>query len=76
MLLRIDPDATVAVSAHYTCPFHQANPDITSYAGCTCSSSWGTRPATEEERRANRERRLDRERRLREWYSGGFFGNL
>ena len=70
MLIVHDPDAYVATSTHYTCPFHEKNPDIVSYAGCSCSSSWGARPATEQERRANRERRLDRERRLREWFNG------
>lgn len=69
MLIVYDPDAHVAVSTHYACPFHQRNPDIVSYAGCSCSSSWGTRPATADERRANREQRLDREKRLRERYA-------
>lgn len=67
MLIMHDPDDYVATSTRYTCPFHQANPDIASYAGCTCSASWGTRLATPEERKQNRERRLDQQRRLREW---------
>lgn len=70
MLIVHDPDAYVATTTHDICSFHKKNPDIVSYAGCTCSSSWGTRPATEEERRANRERRLDQERRLRKWHEG------
>lgn len=67
MLIVHNPDDYVATSTHYTCPFHKQNPDIANYAGCGCVSSWGTRPATAEERTENRKRRLDRERRLREW---------
>jgi hypothetical protein len=64
-----NPDDYVATSSYYACPFHRQNPDIASYAGCTCSASWGTRPATDEERAENRRRRLDRERRLAQWYN-------
>lgn len=67
MLIVHDPDARVATNTRHTCPFHQANPDISSFAGCTCVVSYGSRPVTPEERRVNREQRLDRERRLSEW---------
>lgn len=67
MLIQYDPDAYVATSSYEPCPFHKANPDIRDYPGCTCTASWGQRPATPEEYRKNREARLDRERRKAEW---------
>ena len=68
MLIGYDPDAFVATSARTICPFHQQNPDIAAFAGCSCSLSLGSRPATPEEYQENRQRRLDQEKRLAEWY--------
>lgn len=67
MLITYDPDRYVAISEHRTCPFHQANPDIPYWPGCSCMSSWSQREATPEEYAENRRRRLDREQRFTEW---------
>jgi hypothetical protein len=61
MLIVIDEDRKVAEVSHTTCSFHQRNPGA-SYAGCTCSSSYGLRTATPEEYKDNRRRRLTRRR--------------
>lgn len=65
-----DPDATVPVSEHRTCLFHQNNPGkFTPF--CSCSSSYGSRPATPEEYRERRRKRLsERAEELRSELAG------
>ena len=58
MLIQHDPDEFKTVITGRTCSFHQSNPGKP-YAGCTCSSSYGSvRRPLEEVRaiRAARER--------------------
>ena len=62
MIIPYNPDDYVAESSKTTCPFHKKYPEFT-YAGCSCSSSYGQRRATPEERKENKKRRLEKERR-------------
>jgi hypothetical protein len=34
---------------HYICPYHQAYPETTNYAGCTCGSNYSQIPLTDDE---------------------------
>lgn len=56
MIIHHDPDEWVSVSDSHACDFHVANPGV-SYAGCTCSSSYGQRRATPEEYAAAKAKR-------------------
>ncbi len=60
MIHHIDPDASVPEVKQETCPYHQKSPGSV-YAGCTCSMSFGSRPATPEERAVLKRNRLLRE---------------
>jgi hypothetical protein len=67
-----DPDDYVSFFDQHTCRFHEIAPGEP-YAGCTCSTDWGQRKATPEEREANRKSRLEREeRRARTYRAVGF----
>jgi len=55
MILYHDTIDMVPHHEHTTCPFHQRHPGKL-FAGCTCSSTFGYRKATPEERRKNLER--------------------
>lgn len=48
MLIYHDPDSHETIVHRHTCPFHQVEPGKT-FAGCTCSTSIGSRlrPAAE-----------------------------
>jgi len=62
-----NPDDYVSVSTHLPCAFHIKYPDLT-FAGCTCTSSFGLRKATPEEKIENEKRRTALERRQAEAY--------
>lgn len=57
MLTVVDPDRYVSVAESHTCPFHRREPG-TSFAGCTCRHSFGSRLASPEEYLRNRRNRL------------------
>lgn len=44
MLITHDTTRSVQVT-HRTCPHHRSNPHDTSFAGCTCSSSYVSGPS-------------------------------
>jgi hypothetical protein len=46
MIIHHDPREWEAVVEHRTCEYHKKNPGHRSYAGCTCSSSYGMRRRT------------------------------
>lgn len=48
MLIYHDPDEHETVITRHICPLHKANPGKT-YAGCTCSSSIGSRRRSPDE---------------------------
>lgn len=48
LIIPHDPDLYEAYSEHRTCSFHQRNPGKP-YAGCTCMSSFGSRPRKAED---------------------------
>lgn len=64
MLIIHDPDEWVTEHSHRTCEHHKREPWDTGWPGCTCSSSFGQRRATPEEREENiRRRKAEEERR-------------
>lgn len=41
MILNNDPDGFVGeATEQHICSFHQRNPDIADYPGCSCSGGW------------------------------------
>ena len=65
MLIPYDPDGTVTEVKRRVCEHHQRMPWDTTWAGCTCSSSYSTRQATAEERAANIKARQEEQERRR-----------
>ena len=61
MLINTDKDGKMPVMEKHTCNYHKLNP-MTPYPGCTCSTAYGTRAATPEERADNKRRRLEAEK--------------
>lgn len=56
MLIHHDPDEFKSVGTSKTCPFHKQFPGKT-YAGCTCSSSFGLERRPPDEIRALKAKR-------------------
>ena len=52
MIIHVDTIGTVPTFEHTTCGFHKHHPGK-SFAGCSCSASFGRRKATDAERLAN-----------------------
>ena len=62
MLVDYNPDDYKTVTTQHTCGFHKINPGK-SWAGCTCSGSYGLVKKTTEE--------LEGDKRLAAWAKGG-----
>ena len=64
MLIQHDPDDFVTEIKEHRCDHHKRQPWDVAWPGCTCSTSYGQRLATPEERAENaRKREAEEERR-------------
>ena len=74
MLIPYDPDGEVTEIKTHTCEYHKRQPWDRGWPGCTCSSGYGVRKATPEERAANVKRREEeqkrREQHMRDYDAG------
>lgn len=56
-MIHHNPDEWESVVKHHTCEYHKENPEHRSYAGCTCSSSYGLRRKVKKVRKPRRLRK-------------------